>query len=210
MERKRPRNTTRLREAGAASRAETRRLLLAAAAEEFARAGYIAATVDRIAEAAGVSVQTLYLAWGSKRALLRAYLDSTLAPGAKPSGEHYASLLRPDTPAGTLAQIASLFCGLAHNSASAWRAYRAGSAVDAAIAEEWQQLHAARHATFETLLAAIPDDAMRLARQAAVDTAWAFASPEIYELMLSSAGYTHEDFEVWLTATLQSAILSAP
>src|SRR6202012_3498689 len=70
---------TRHQEAAAASRAETRRRLLRAAEEEFTERGYSAATVARIAARAGVTVQTLYLAWGSKRALLRAYMEAALA-----------------------------------------------------------------------------------------------------------------------------------
>ena len=202
-----PRNTTRLREAGAASRAETRRLLLAAAADEFEVVGYVAATVSRIAAGAGVTVQTLYLAWGSKRALLRAYLESTLAPGASPSGDHFASQLRPDTPAGTLSQIAALFCGVARRSALAWRAYRDGAAVDPAIAQEWHQLQTLRKATMTALLATIPDEAMRLRREDAVDTAWAIASPAAYDLMVSDAGYTLQRFEAWIASTLHAAIL---
>lgn len=206
---KRPRNTTRLREAGAASRAETRRLLLVAAAEEFTRVGYVAATVNRIAESAGVTVQTLYLAWGSKRALLRAYLDSTLTPGATPSAEHYAAQLHPDTPAGILTQIAQLFCDIAQRSAIAWQAYRDGAAVDTAIAEEWQQLQALRRGTFEKLLSFIPDEELQAPRREAVDTAWALASPAMYDMMVGTAGYTPEQFEAWLTLNLQRVILRA-
>ncbi|MHA7652802.1 TetR/AcrR family transcriptional regulator [Mycobacterium sp. ML4] len=207
MEGKRPRNTARLREAGAASRAETRRLLLEAAAAEFARVGYVAATVNRIAEGAGVTVQTLYLAWGSKRALLRAYLYSTLTPGTSPSPKYYASQLVPDTPAAVLSQVASLFCRIAQRSAVAWQAYRDGAAVDTAIAEEWQELQKLRHGTFGELLSSIPDEALRLPRQEAVDTAWAMASPAVYELMTGPGGYTLEQFETWLATNLQSAVL---
>jgi AcrR family transcriptional regulator len=207
MNSKPPRNTTRLREAGAASRAETRRLLLTAAATEFESVGYVAATVNRIAAGAGVTVQTLYLAWGSKRALLRAYLESTLAPGASPSGAHFADQLHPDTPAGTLGQVAAVFCGVAERSALAWRAYRDGAAVDANIAAEWHQLQTLRKATMAALLAAIPDEAMRLRREDAVDTAWAIASPATYELMVSDAGYPLARFQGWIASTLQAAIL---
>lgn len=196
-----------MREAGAASRAETRRLLLAAAAKEFDSVGYVAATVNRIAAGAGVTVQTLYLAWGSKRALLRAYLESTLAPGGSPSGDHFASQLHPDTPSGTLSQIAALFCAVARRSALAWRAYRDGAAVDAAIAQEWRQLQILRKATMAALLAAIPDQVMRLPREDAVDTAWAIASPAAYDLMVSDTGYTLERFEAWIASTLKAAIL---
>src|SRR5262245_38725936 len=46
---------SRQREAGEVTRRETRRRLLVAAGLEFAERGYVAATVNRIAERAGVS-----------------------------------------------------------------------------------------------------------------------------------------------------------
>jgi len=79
-----PRNTTRQREAGAASRAETRRQLIAAARELFSEQGYSATTVIKIARLAGVSLQTLYLACGSKRELLQVVLSEALS--GTPSG----------------------------------------------------------------------------------------------------------------------------
>jgi len=78
----RPRRVSRQREAGEATRRETRRLLLAAAQAEFAERGYAAATVIRIAERAEVSVQTLYSNWGSKRNLLRAVMEGALTGDA--------------------------------------------------------------------------------------------------------------------------------
>src|SRR6476620_9319750 len=74
----RPRRMTRQREAGAASRAETQRLVVAAG-ELFAELGYAGSTVTAIADRAGVSLQTLYLAWGSKRQLLRAFMEQGLS-----------------------------------------------------------------------------------------------------------------------------------
>src|SRR5262249_41821766 len=74
----RPRRVSRQREAGEATRRETRRRLLAAARAEFAERGYAAATVIRIAERADVSVQTLYSNWGNKRNLLRAVMESAV------------------------------------------------------------------------------------------------------------------------------------
>src|ERR1700753_2620027 len=89
---------TRHQEAAAASRAETRRRLLRAAENEFTERGYSAATVAKIAARAGVTVQTLYLAWGSKRALLRAYMESALAG----KDETPFPLARPDMIAAAL------------------------------------------------------------------------------------------------------------
>lgn len=56
---------------------ETRRQLLEAAAEEFARHGPDKANVNRIAEAAGFSVGTVYNYFPGKQALLTAVVDET-------------------------------------------------------------------------------------------------------------------------------------
>lgn len=205
-----PSQRSRQKAVGEALRQDTRNRLLQAAAEEFPARGYAGTTVVRLAAAAGVSVQTLYLAWGSKRALLRAYLESSLATTLDQSGHYHAAQLHPDSPAGTIAQIAELFCDVAQRTAIAWRAYSEGAAVDTAIAEEWQQVQKIRHATFTALLAAVPDEAMRIARQDAIDTAWALASPALYELMVCQGGYTPMRFQDWLTTTLQFAILRSP
>jgi AcrR family transcriptional regulator len=69
---------SRQKEAGEATRRETRRRLLVSARAEFAERAYAAATVNRIAERAGVSVQTLYNDWGGKRHLLHAVMGSAL------------------------------------------------------------------------------------------------------------------------------------
>ena len=72
------RRVSRQREAGEATRRETRRQVLVAARQEFAEYGYSAATVAGIAERANVAKQTLYSAWGSKRALLRGVMETAI------------------------------------------------------------------------------------------------------------------------------------
>ncbi len=72
---------SRQKRVGDALRQDTRNRLLQAAEEEFSVSGYAGTTVTRLAAAAGVSVQTLYLAWGSKRALLRGYMENALTGG---------------------------------------------------------------------------------------------------------------------------------
>jgi len=55
--------------------AESRARLLAAAAEEFARAGYSGANINLISETAGFAKGTVYNYFPSKRALLNAVID---------------------------------------------------------------------------------------------------------------------------------------
>lgn len=208
------RGTTRQREAGAAARAETRRRLLRAAGDEFAERGYHAATVSRIAERAGVTVQTLYLAWGSKRELLRAHMDAALSDTP---GSAYADVLpgiiegaMADADARTaVARIARLHCEIASRAALGWRLYRDAAASDAEIAADWQGLQQLRRTTFSELVRRIPAGSLREGMSAgdAADTAWAVASPETYELLVRSAEYTIDEYERWIADTLAAALL---
>ena len=54
---------------------ETRQLVIEAAAEEFAHNGYDKANVNRIAEAAGFAIGTVYNYFPSKRVLMLAFVD---------------------------------------------------------------------------------------------------------------------------------------
>lgn len=215
MDSHRPRDTTRQREAGAAARAETRRRLLDAAAAEFAERGYVGTTVTRVAERAGVTVQTLYLAWGSKRALLRAHLESALLGGAPGHVDEHrprpfaAAVQAADDPRETLRRVVALYRRIAERAGPAWALHRDAAAVDPEIAEDWQRWHRLRRETFEQLLAHLPPDALRagVTPSAAVDTAWAVASPETYELLVRRAGHTLDDYERWVLDTLTAALL---
>ncbi len=211
-----PRHTTRQQEAGAAARAETRRRLLDAAGAEFAERGYHGATVSRIAAGAGVTVQTLYLAWGSKRALLRAHMEASLAGDSDtPDAERLPTMLaRALDPAAdaraAVTQFARLYRDLAERAALGWRLYRDAAATDADVAADWQTLQELRRTTFADIIRWIPATALRteLTPQAAADTAWAIASPETYELLVRTAGYTLDEYERWVAATLADALLA--
>ncbi len=211
-----PRNTTRQREAGAASRQETRRRLLAAAAVEFAEGGYTKATVNRIASRAGVTVPTLYLSWGSKRELLRAYMESAL--GGEPDTlfgarlPHLIETALADTagdPRALLRQIAHLFVQIAERSALGWQLYRDAAGSDPAVAQDWQTLQRLRRETFSNLIARLPPKSLRpgLTRAAAAETAWVIVSPETYELLVRTAGQSLDSYERWLVKTLIAALL---
>jgi AcrR family transcriptional regulator len=56
---------------------QTRQRLLEAAAEEFARAGYLGANINTISTAAGFAKGTIYNYFSSKQALLLAAIDAT-------------------------------------------------------------------------------------------------------------------------------------
>lgn len=213
--------SSRQKRAGEASRAATRARLVDAAATAFLEGGYSATTVTELARRAEVSLQTLYLAVGNKRLLLRAVLEQALAPRGDPAGgigESYRRELRAqagaahrgaDDPPARVRAIAHVFRTVAERAAPWWRLYRHAAATEPEIAADWAELQRLRRGTLAALLDDVPDDALRtgLTRDRAVDTLWVLASPETYELLVERAGYSLDGFEGWLGDTLAGVLL---
>jgi AcrR family transcriptional regulator len=193
---------------GEALRQDTRNRLLEAAEAEFAERGYTGSTVTQLAAAAGVSVQTLYLAWGSKRQLLRGYFEKALAGGAD-SPEDAAARFAGLSPRERLAELANLLTEVAERAALGWSLYRDASAVDPEIAADWTELQLLRHRLFARVLGDVPADdlAPGLTVATAIDTAWAIASPESYDLLVHRLGYSVDQFRDSIRHTLTNAIL---
>ena len=215
------RRVSRQREAGEATRRETRRRLLAAAKAEFAERGYAAATVIRIAERADMSVQTLYSNWGNKRNLLRAVMESSVTGdedvvlvAGQPPAVITATLDPADAtdPVRVLAHLSRQYRLLAERSAVGWQTYRDGAGVDPDIAADWQQLSDLRRRAFHAFFARLPAKALRpgLTNAVAADTAWVIASPDTHDLLVRQAGYSYDQLEEWVRGTLGAALLGEP
>lgn len=165
----RPRRVTRQRQAGEVTRRETARRVLAAATAEFADRGYTGATVARIADRAEVAVPTLYSAWGSKRALLRAVMAASVTEhdDGFDTGLDRNRLLGSREPAWAgnswqfMGHLAHRFRLIAERSAVGWKTYRDGAATDEVIAADWQHLQQQRRETFRVLLANVPTADLR-------------------------------------------------
>lgn len=201
---------SRQKQVGDALRQDTRNRLLEAAAGEFPAHGYAATTVTRLAAAAGVSVQTLYLAWGSKRALLRGYMERAIA-GDLASPEDASQRFTGLSPEQRLTEIAALVTEIAQRAADGWQLYRDAAAIDPEIAADWQELQRLRHRTLSRILGDVPASALAegLTPQKAIDTAWVIASPESYDLLVRRLGYTLDEFRTWMRHALRAAILAS-
>jgi AcrR family transcriptional regulator len=207
----------RRREAGRASREDTRLRLVQAADELFREHGYVATTVAAIAARAGVSVQTVYLAWGSKRDLLRAAGRAAAIDSSLPtSSEQWQAIIATNVAAETgddvrapayLAAVARLFAGVAERTAPYREIHLQAEALDPEIVHDADAMQSERRTTMALVAQGIPVDGRRgdLTDDEIHDTLWALASPEMYDLLIG-AGHTRATFEQWLQRTLIAAL----
>lgn len=75
---------TRSRQSKAEQARQTRRRITAAATTLFVRDGFLTTTMAAIAAEAGVAVQTLYLSFGNKTAILKSAFDGAIAGDDEP------------------------------------------------------------------------------------------------------------------------------
>lgn len=207
MQRRREDSISRQKRVGAIARAETNARLVEAAGAEFAQRGYVGATVARIAAGAGVTVQTLYLAAGSKRALLRQCLGAALSADPGYPDELIDRVDGLDLEQ-LLDEIATIVSEIADRAGYLWRVYRDAAATDPDIAADWNDLQMMRKETIRRLLHASPDVHRRpeSERDTIVDTAWILSSPDTYDLLVTRSGYGLEDFRKWLRDNLIATV----
>lgn len=191
---------TKTRRRGAA----TRERIITAATALFSRDGYLTTTMGDIAAEAGVAVQTLYLAYGSKVGILSAAHDVAIVGDEDP-----VPLLERDW-AQQLPHTASVTAGWEQALEHLWRStervapiYTAivSAAADPDVAELSatlrQQRHRSSQAIAEVLLAlpgAAPDaDAGRVA-----DILYATLTAETYTLLVTERGWPVEQWRQWV------------
>lgn len=176
----------------------TRSRIIEAATPLFVRDGYLETTMSGIAKAAGVAVQTLYLSFGSKVAVLEAAIDA--------AAEHQPIEYQPiklqqvaaDGPAALTAHV--------HASAAAVEreyplaAVLRAAAADpepAALLERTRQAALATHAAAVDELADRPGFSDQLSLLAATEMVATLLAPETYGLLVVNHGWTPQDWSAW-------------
>jgi AcrR family transcriptional regulator len=183
----------------------TRSRIVDAATSLFVRDGYLETTMSGIAKAAGVAVQTLYLSFGSKVAVLEAALVAATEGHPPPD--------RP-TPADGPAALAD---HVRHSAAAIEREYPLAAALRAAAAdpEPAELLDRTRtaalveHARMIDELAERPGFTDRISLQRATEVVAALLSPETYGLLVAGHGWTPQDWSDWVTQHLRADLFPA-
>ncbi len=198
----------------AAERAEaTQRAIVRAAAELFAERGYAGTTIEEIAGRAGVAVQTIYNAIGSKRAVLSRALDfSASGPNAPtPVREFLGARIRDEPDAeGIMPILADWFLEANERIAPIFRVIREAAAVDPEVAalqaeRARQRLDGYSEAAGE--LAARGALRPGLGPEEAGALIWTLGNHEIYRFLVIEQAWSPQRYRTWIEGTLRAALL---
>jgi AcrR family transcriptional regulator len=182
--------------------AQTRADVLDAAIELFGQRGWAGSTLAAVAERAGVSVETIYKGFGSKRALLREAMDVALVGDTDPvpMAERPEFLqLDQGTVTERIAHAAWLIADQHSRTAGVWQAIAeaAGTEEDmAALRRELEQrrrLDIGRGIT-RVLGHDVDDDSVTMV--------WLLSSPEAYRRLTQDLGQDRERYQTLMEAAL--------
>jgi AcrR family transcriptional regulator len=196
---------------------ETRERVLAAASAEFVDRGYGATTMRSVAAAAGVSVATVELVFGTKPQLLRAAIAFAIRGDAEP----VPMLARDWAARAQAAATATDFLAIVAETLTAAEQRSAGlvvAALEAARADESMmalagRLRSQRAETATWIVdglisrASLRDD---LEREGAIDTVWLLMDPHGFCALTGDRGWAPERFGRWFTDSVSRLLLDEP
>jgi AcrR family transcriptional regulator len=197
--------------------ADTRRRVEEAAANRFTRDGYTASTMQAIADDAGVHVQTVYLAYGTKSALLAACAARLVAgtedPETHPSERRWARAIasEPD-PRAKLALYVKHIADVAPRITPLLDVLRATAPAEPDVAAFLAHMeNARRQGPLELLGRGIPPDTWRpgLTPDEVADIVSTLASPDTLRSLIDRCGWHATAAAAWIVRVLERELLGA-
>lgn len=199
-----PRPTHRQRQAQ-----ETKDRVVAAARTLMAHDGWAGTTIDAIATEAGVAPQTIYAAFGNKRALLEGMREVMLRNSNIP--ELMAEAAAEPQASRRLELWARLIRLQMETSYDVISIHRQAAASDPKVAADYRKVLDNRAHVFAAFIhdlrAAL---ASGVTEAAATDILWCFSNEEIYRELVEERGWSADRYERWLGATLIAQLLTTP
>jgi AcrR family transcriptional regulator len=206
-----PRRTRRTERAEA-----TRRRVVEAASRLFVERGYRATTIESVADAADVSVETIYKRFGNKAGLLKAAREAAVAGAPEPPAfftfpsvpidEAISAARGQEARLRTLAELSSRRL---ERLAPFHRMLRNAGTGDPELAEFVANDHAMRRDSQRANIQFIAEDKpFRLGVDEAADMYSALANPDVFLLMIDQFGWTAEDYRAWLADSVARLLLA--
>ena len=193
---------------------QTKRQIIEAARSLFIERGYAGATIDAIAQNAGVASETLYAAFGSKRAILARLFEVSLVGDDLPipllerqgpqaamneADQHRQIELFADDIYEIMSRVAPLFDVM-----------RGAAKTEPDVAEMLKNMLSARvHGMLAFVRALAKNGPLRegLTPERAAETVWTLTSAEVFTLLKTHRGWSAEVHKRWLADSLTRLLL---
>jgi len=197
-----------------AAAARRRKRIIDAATQLFLTTGYPATTMAAIADAAGVTAETVYALVGTKPELFRLLTETAISGTDEPVPilqRDYIAALRAE-PSGRrkLEIYAAALTRIQERMSPLYLMIQQAAAVEPALAEVWQQLLDRRSRNMPLLIEHLQSAGILrngLTVQDAADTVWAVNSTEVYQLMTQTRGWSSAQYQRWLAEILIRLLL---
>lgn len=190
---------------------QTRSRVLDAAAEVFADRGYGRASISAIAEAAGVSPETIYARFGNKRTLLgelvrRAVRGPDPLPVLEQTG--FARVAASTDQHEQLRLFAGDIVLRIERTAPLAAIVTEAARSEPELAELLDRMQSDRHRNLGALVDALARNGpLAVPKGEAADTVWALTSPELHQLLTRVRGWTRKRYTDWLARSLAGLLL---
>ena len=193
---------------------QTRQAILGAAATLFVDPGYAATPLTAIATQAGVAIQTVYKIFGSKKALLSALVDVTVAGDDEPvplAARSFVADIEALTDARAKLDRYAVHLAETHaRQARVMTALAGAATADPDAAAIWRKNVEDRRRGM-TMFAASLASTGRLRPGHTVETVadvlWLAMDVRNYDWLVRERGWTTEQFRHWYVDTVAAAIL---
>jgi AcrR family transcriptional regulator len=192
----------------------TRKAVLDAARALFLERGYAATTVRAVAEMAGVSVETVYKAFGNKAGLVKAVFDVAIVGDDRSvpmlQRERVARMRAEPDPRRKLLMYGEHLAEAGPRAGSLQLLIRSAAATDPDAAQVWQQMVQERLLGMTEFARHLHEGAhLRpgISLEAARDILWTYNSVEMYELLVLQRGWRPERYGRWIAEAMIAALL---
>lgn len=147
---------------------------------------------------------TVYLAFGSKRAVLMELVAT--AAGGPEVARLNAAILDEPVARRRLALAAKVTRVITEGAWDVMQAIREGAATERDLADAWQQGEEARHGTVARAIRPLTPPAAGADGDAIVDLVWALTGPDLCGALVVERGWSADDYEEVLSQLLVASV----
>jgi len=190
----------------------TRRTVLGVARRRFLTDGYAATTMAAVAGEAGVSVETIYKAYGGKAQLVMALFHDAIEGDPGSSTEDRADEIseHEGDPVRRLQAFGGFVAEVMPRVGPLMLLVRATADSHPELTEIWERMNAERLARMTGHARRLHDhghlrDGVTV--EEARDVLWLYSAPDLYDLLVRERGWTIERYGRWIGRAYVDALL---